>query len=197
MPTNRVLARARKHTATILAIVLPVLITLALIPFRDLLNGITHAQVYLIAIAAAAALGGFTPAAFTVLWSALLADFYFLPPVHEISFPPSADQIMLLITGLLVAGIITSTRMRPAEPAVAPPETAASATMPSLAADDHVLAIVKAKALRPVCRLVGWTLISAYIDDHNKLRRSLDYPDTQESEVTAAHLTEAHQQITA
>jgi two-component system sensor histidine kinase KdpD len=88
------------------AVVVPALITLALVP----LGGISrdYVFIYLAAVAVLAVVSGLVPAVVAAMASFLLVDFYFVPPIHTLTIADRTDLINLVIffgTAGLVGGL--------------------------------------------------------------------------------------------
>jgi two-component system sensor histidine kinase KdpD len=87
------------------AILLPVL-TVVMAGMRDSLELPGTLLLYLLAVVAVAAIGGVLPALAASVAAFLLANFYFIPPLHEFAIHEGKDLIALIVF-LLVAGVVS------------------------------------------------------------------------------------------
>ena len=85
------------------AILLPVL-TVVMAGMRDSFELPGTLLLYLLAVVAVAAIGGVLPALAASVAAFLLANFYFIPPLHEFAIHEGKDLIALIVF-LLVAGV--------------------------------------------------------------------------------------------
>ena len=103
---RRVLPIRRQVAGAILgAILLPVL-TVVMAGMRDSLELPGTLLLYLLAVVAVAAIGGVLPALAASVAAFLLANFYFIPPLHEFAIHEGKDLIALIVF-LLVAGVVS------------------------------------------------------------------------------------------
>jgi signal transduction histidine kinase len=99
------LPRRRPATAWVLAIVGPMLITLAALPFRSRLEGRGFLSCTLLVVVAAAMLGGSWPALTTVAVAFLSATYFFTAPYGSLRVDDPV-QIVALIAFVVVGGSI-------------------------------------------------------------------------------------------
>jgi two-component system sensor histidine kinase KdpD len=136
-PTRRIGSR-RHLLAWALAVLIPLLVTVLMHPFRDSLSLSTELFVYLLGVAGVALVGGLAPAIVTALLASLLANFYFVPPVgtFTIAEPENAFAIAVFV---LVGGVIATVVDRSA---------ARAAQAARRGAEANVLASMSAGVLR-------------------------------------------------
>jgi two-component system, OmpR family, sensor histidine kinase KdpD len=99
----------RRAWSWALAAVIPIGLTLALLPFRDALSLSTILLAFLLGVVATSLVGGLFPAIATSLVAGLLVNFYFVPPVgtFTIAEPENAFAIVaFVIVGSVVATIV-------------------------------------------------------------------------------------------
>jgi two-component system sensor histidine kinase KdpD len=93
----------------VLAIGLPVLVTAALLPLRDIVTLTTILLAYLLGVVASSLVGGLAPAVVTALLASLLANYWFVPPVRTftIAQPENAFAIVVFVlVGSVIASIV-------------------------------------------------------------------------------------------
>jgi len=99
----------RRLWSWVLALGLPVVLTGALLPFRDVLTLNTILLAYLLGVVASSLVGGLAPAVATALLASLLANFWFVPPVgtFTIAEPENAFAIVVFVlVGSVIASIV-------------------------------------------------------------------------------------------
>jgi two-component system sensor histidine kinase KdpD len=100
---------SRRRWSWVLAIGLPIVLTAALLPFRDVLTLTTILLAYLLGVVASSLVGGLAPAVVTAVLASLLANFWFVPPVgtFTIAQPENAFAIVVFIlVGSVIASIV-------------------------------------------------------------------------------------------
>ena len=93
----------------VLAVAIPLLLTLALLPFRSGLSISTVLLAFLLGVVGSSLVGGLPPAIATALIASLLANWFFVPPYGEltISAPENAFALVVfLAVGAIVATIV-------------------------------------------------------------------------------------------
>jgi two-component system, OmpR family, sensor histidine kinase KdpD len=103
---RRALSTRRQLTGAIVGVILLPLLTLVLAGMRDDLPLSATLLIYLLAVVAIAAIGGVWPALGASVAAFLLANFYFIPPLHEFAVHEGKDLIALIVF-LLVAGVVS------------------------------------------------------------------------------------------
>ena len=96
--------RWRGHLA---AVVVPPLITAVLTQVPHSLNLTSQVLIFLVATVAVARLGGVLSAVIAALWSSLLLNYYFVPPVHTLTIN-EANNVIALIAFIVVALTVAS-----------------------------------------------------------------------------------------
>jgi two-component system, OmpR family, sensor histidine kinase KdpD len=103
---RRVLSTRRQVTGAVLgAVVLP-LLTLIMAAARETFELQTTLLLYLLAVVVIAAVGGVWPALAASVAAFLLANWYFIPPIHQWTIHEGKDLIALIVF-LLVAGVVS------------------------------------------------------------------------------------------
>ncbi len=100
------IAPRRRQLGWALAVVLPPLLTAALIPFRDSLQLSSVLLFFLLVVVAAAAIGGAGPALLTAISSSLYANWFFFPPLYTWTIN-DADNVFALVVFVSVAIIVS------------------------------------------------------------------------------------------
>jgi two-component system sensor histidine kinase KdpD len=106
----------RRLVAWLLAVLAPVLLTVALVPFRSSLGVGGALFCVLIAVVAVAAIGGVAPAMLATVEGVLLGDFYFTVPFHSFRVDRAIDIIALVAFAVVavVVGILVDVLSRQA-----------------------------------------------------------------------------------
>ena len=111
---------ARRVLAWALAPVIPVVVTVGLLPFRDDVSLSTVLLAYLLGVVASSLVGGLLPAVLTSVVASVLANWFFTPPYGEltISQPENAFALVVFVAvGAAVATIVDRSAARAAEAA--------------------------------------------------------------------------------
>jgi two-component system sensor histidine kinase KdpD len=103
MPVSRTWHRV---PGLIVAVVLPALAAVVLLPARGTLNLVTDAMVLLLSVVASALLGGLPAGLVAAVWAAVLLNFLFTPPVHTFRVT-DPNNVVALVVFALVAGIVS------------------------------------------------------------------------------------------
>jgi two-component system sensor histidine kinase KdpD len=104
---RRVLPIRRQVAGAVVGAVLLPLLTLVMAGFRDNLGLPGELLLYLLVVVAVAAIGGIWPALAASVAAFLLANWYFTPPIHELTIHEAKDLIALAVF-LLVAGVVSA-----------------------------------------------------------------------------------------
>ena len=104
---RRALSVRRQVTGAIVGIVLLPLLTLVLITAREGLGLPGALLIFLLAVVTIAAIGGVWPALAASVAAFLLANWYFIPPLHQLTIHEGKDLIAL-VAFLLVAGLVSA-----------------------------------------------------------------------------------------
>jgi two-component system, OmpR family, sensor histidine kinase KdpD len=103
---RRTLPVRRQVAGAALGVVLLPLLTLVMATMRDGLDLPATLLLYLLAVVTIAAVGGVWPALGASVAAFLLANFYFIAPLHEFAIHAGKDVIALVVF-LLVAGVVS------------------------------------------------------------------------------------------
>ena len=113
--SQRIIGARRRRLAWLVAVLVPVVLTLLLLPFRDSLALTSVVLAYLLGLVVVALIGGLAPAVVTALIAGLLANWFFTPPVGglTISRPENAFALVVFIfVGATVASIVDRSAAR-------------------------------------------------------------------------------------
>jgi two-component system sensor histidine kinase KdpD len=111
-------ALPRRWLPWALAVVIPIVVTLVLHPFREDLALTTVVLAYLLGVVASSLVGGLAPAVVTSLVASLLANYYFTPPVGQLTIasPENAFALLAFVAvGSAVATIVDRSAARARE----------------------------------------------------------------------------------
>ena len=92
-----------------LAAALPPVLTLVLTSLRGGLNLTSDVLLFLVAVIVVALTGGFVPAVLAAIIGSLLLNYYFIPPVHQLTIAQANNALALavfVIVGLLVSWVV-------------------------------------------------------------------------------------------
>ena len=133
----------RRLVGLALALALPVLLTLALIPFTHHLNLDSDLLLFLLVTVVSAMTGGFAAAVVAAVASSLLLNYFFTPPLHTFDIEETNNVFALVVfiaVGLQVswAMSVVTRRTREAARAAAEARTLADLASASLGGDDRV-----------------------------------------------------------
>jgi two-component system sensor histidine kinase KdpD len=104
----------------VLAVAIPALVTLVLLPLRDSLSISTVLLAFLLGVVASSLVGGLVPAVVTALAASLLANWFFTPPYHELTIaePENAFALVVfMLVGTAVAAVVDRSAARAQEAA--------------------------------------------------------------------------------
>jgi two-component system sensor histidine kinase KdpD len=101
------LTRRRRIQGFALAVVLPILLTLALASVRDRLNLVSDVMLFMLAVVVVSLVGGFWPAILAAVSAAFLLNYYFTPPLHEFTIAETNNSLALAVF-LVVAALVSS-----------------------------------------------------------------------------------------
>ena len=122
------LTRRRRLQGFALAVLLPPLLTLALVPARPELNLVSNVLLFLLTVVVVALVGGVLPAVTAALWGTLLLNYYFVQPLHTLTISDPNNALALsvfIVVGVLVSSVVdlAARRTRQAARATAEAET--------------------------------------------------------------------------
>ncbi|HEX6918629.1 MAG TPA: DUF4118 domain-containing protein [Actinomycetes bacterium] len=101
------LTRRRRLQGVALAILLPPLLTLALVPVRGSLNLVSDMLLFLLVVVVVALVGGFLPAMLAAVSGSLLLNYFFTPPLHTFTIRETNNALALGVF-VLVAALVSS-----------------------------------------------------------------------------------------
>ncbi len=97
----------RRTWAWALSALLPVVLTAALLPFRDGLSISTVLLAYLLGVVASSLVGGLPPALLTSLVAGVLANWYFVPPYDTLTIGEPENVFALFVFVAVAAAVAT------------------------------------------------------------------------------------------
>lgn len=90
-----------------MAVLLPPLLTVGLVPFRQELNLVSDMLLFLLLTVIVAMVGGLSPALIAAVTGSLLLNFYFTPPLHTLTIRDTNNSLALFVF-ILVAMLVSS-----------------------------------------------------------------------------------------
>lgn len=99
--------RRRRALAWLLAPLIPLAVTLGLLPVRDSLSLSTVLLAYLLGVVATSLVGGLLPAIASALVAGLLANFNFVPPVGTFTIA-QPENAFAIVTFVIVASVVAT-----------------------------------------------------------------------------------------
>lgn len=109
LPKRRgALPRRRRQQGLLLAVVLPPVLTLALVPFRGGVNLVSDMLLFLMMTVVVALVGGLMPALVAAVLCSGLLNFFFTPPYYTLSIR-DANNALALFVFIVVAMLVSST----------------------------------------------------------------------------------------
>jgi two-component system, OmpR family, sensor histidine kinase KdpD len=121
----------RQIAGYVLGVALPPLLTLALTGLRGSLNLTSDVLLFLVVVIVAALTGGFLPALLAAIVGSLLLNYYFIPPVHQLTIAQANNALALAVfvgVGLLVSWVVDIAARRTTQAARANAESELLAT---------------------------------------------------------------------
>jgi two-component system, OmpR family, sensor histidine kinase KdpD len=121
----------RQIAGYVLAAGLAPLLTLILTSVRHGLNLTSDVLVFLVAVVVVALVGGFVPAVLAAIVASLLVNYYFIPPIHQLTIAQANNALALavfVIVGLLVSWVVDIAARRTTQAARATAESDLLAT---------------------------------------------------------------------
>jgi len=137
------LSRSRRVRGFALALLLPPLLTLLLVPVRGQLNLVSDMLLFLLLTVVVSLVGGLLPALIAAVTGSVLLNFFFTPPFHTLTIAETNNSLALVVF-VLVAALVSSVvdlaarRTRQAARAAAEARTLANLAG-SVLGGDHVL----------------------------------------------------------
>ncbi len=102
------LSTRRKQQGYALALLLPPLLTMTLTPFRGEVNLVSDMLLFLLLTVVVALVGGRAPALTAAVLGSLLLNYYFAPPLHNLTIRETNNSLALMVF-VLVAALVSST----------------------------------------------------------------------------------------
>src|SRR5271154_1070229 len=99
----------RQIAGYVLTAALAPVLTLLLTGVRNGLNLTSDVLVFLVAVVVVALVGGFVPAVLAAIVASLLLNYYFIPPVHQLTIAQANNALALavfVVVGLLVSWVV-------------------------------------------------------------------------------------------
>ena len=101
------LSRRRRLRGYALAVGLPPLLTILLVPVRDDVNLVSDMLLFLLVTVAVALIGGLVPALTAAVAGSLLLNYYFTPPLHTLTIRET-NNVLALFVFAIVATVVSS-----------------------------------------------------------------------------------------
>ncbi|WP_185995396.1 ATP-binding protein [Nocardioides campestrisoli] len=112
------LGRRRRLLGLAVGAVVPVLVSLGLRPYADVVALPTEAMVLMVVVVATAMVGGLLPAVVSALVSGLLLNLLFTPPLYELTVAEPENVLVLalfMVVGIAVATVVDGAARRTAQ----------------------------------------------------------------------------------
>jgi len=106
-PVRHYLSARRELAAAAAALTGPLVITVILAQLREQLSLTSQALIFLLGLVGIACLGGLIPALLAAVASALLLDYYFIPPIYRLTIAAPNDIIALSVLVLVALTVAT------------------------------------------------------------------------------------------
>ncbi len=126
------LSRRRRARGFVLAVLLPLLLTVALVPARGgAVNLVSDVLLFMLGAVVVALVGGLAPALIAAVLSSALLNYYFTPPLHTLTIAEPNNAIALFVfvaVAMLVSSVVdlAARRTRQAARAAAEAQTLAN-----------------------------------------------------------------------
>jgi two-component system sensor histidine kinase KdpD len=104
---SRRIVGPRRLWAWVAALLIPLALTLLLLPFRDGLSLTTVLLAYLLGVVLSSLVGGLAPAIGTALVASLLANWFFTPPFHQLTIA-EPQNVFAIFVFLAVASLVAT-----------------------------------------------------------------------------------------
>ena len=162
------LTRRRRIQGFALALLVPPLLTAALVPQRDALNLITDVLLFLMVVVVVALVGGFLPALLAAVGGSLLLNYFFTPPYYTFTIYETNNTIALfafIAVAMMVSSVVDmlSRRTRQAARAAAEAETLSTLAGEALRGPSALPALLE--RLRTTFSLDTVTLLERPVDE--------------------------------
>ncbi len=103
------LSARRRIQGFVLAVLLPTVLTAALVPLRHELNLVSDMLLFLLATVVVAMVGGLAPALVSAVLGSALLNYFFTPPLHTLTISETNNALALLVfvtVGMLVSSVV-------------------------------------------------------------------------------------------
>src|SRR6476660_9267823 len=120
------LTSRRQQMGYLLAVALPVLLTLGLASLRGELNLTSDVLFLLVGVIVVALVGGFLPALLAAVLGSLLLNYYFVPPIHQLTIAETNNALALaafVVVAVLVSRVVDRAARRTRQAARASAES--------------------------------------------------------------------------
>ena len=186
--SDAVFSPRRRRWAWAVAIIGPVIIAAALGQLHDHIGLSTQLLMMVLGVTVAAGVGGARPALIAAIESFLLANWFFTPPVHQLSISASEDAVALavfLVVAIAVGGYVSASGRRPAEALRATTDASTLAAIAGTVASAPDPLPVLVERMRAVYGAAGATLMAAGSSGWTLLASAgVDAPDLDDAEQT-------------
>lgn len=180
-----------------LALLLPPLLTLSLVPVRDELNLVSDMLLFLLVTVVIAMVGGLTPALIAAVASSMLLNYYFTPPLHTLTIGETNNALALVVfvlVGMLVSSAVdlAARRTRQAARAAAESRTLANLAGSVLAGSSALTEMLE--RVRETFALTTVALVERDAEAEDPLRwvlRACAGPEPGNSEVADSEVSVA------
>jgi two-component system, OmpR family, sensor histidine kinase KdpD len=116
----------RQLMGYLLAVVLAPLLTLGLVHLRGQLNLTSDVLIFMVAVIVVALVGGFVPALLAAVVGSLLLNYYFVPPIHQLTIAEVNNVLALgvfVVVAILVSSVVDRAARRTRQAARASAES--------------------------------------------------------------------------
>jgi two-component system sensor histidine kinase KdpD len=171
------LSTSRRVQGLVLALALPPLVTVVLLPARGNLNLVSDALLLLLTVVSVALVGGLIPALIAALSATALLNYFFTPPLHTWRVTDANNVVALAVFGAVAAlvswAVDEAARRRREAVRVASLEAATNVRTALLAAVGHDLRTPLAAAKASITGLLSED-VELSADDRTELLRGAD-----------------------
>jgi two-component system, OmpR family, sensor histidine kinase KdpD len=101
------LSRRRRVRGFLLAVLLPPVLTMTLVPFRHHVNLVSDMLLFLLLTVVVSLVGGLAPALIAAVAGSMLLNYYFTPPLHTLTIRETNNALALFVF-VLVAMLVSS-----------------------------------------------------------------------------------------
>ena len=126
------LTRRRRFQGTVLAVLLPPLLTLVLVHTRGPLNLVSDVLAFLLVVVVVALVGGLLPALLAAIGGSLLLNYFFTPPLHTFTIRETNNALAIgvfVVVAAMVSSVVALAARRTREAARAKAESETLGTL--------------------------------------------------------------------